>query len=147
MGSMKQQLAAVTQEREHLQRDLSMLEDQEREIADRKTALSARRDRTNRALSRKRAELSLLLGPLLQRELDRVGNPGGGMEAIASLAGMDPQAIWDLLSGEASPDADTWQRTYRLLAVCQSQLGLEAVTAARPSLRSRTSRNSYPRTS
>lgn len=131
MSTMTRQLAAVREDKERLQRDLPLLKEQEKELSERKTVLRAQRDRKARDLSRQRAELSLLLGPILQRELDRVGNPVGGIEAIASLAGMDPQAIWDLLSGEARPDTDTWQRIYRLLAVCQSQLGLEAVTAAR----------------
>jgi hypothetical protein len=76
-----------------------------------------------------RAKLSLLLNAAVQYELNKVGGDDG-VEVIASVVGIQAEAIWPLLAGTYRATPTVWMRLERILMLCHASEGVERVTIA-----------------
>jgi hypothetical protein len=76
-----------------------------------------------------RAKLSLLLNAAVQYELNKVGGDDG-VEVIASVVGIQAEAIWPLLAGTYRATPAVWTRLERILMLCHASEGIERVTVA-----------------
>lgn len=81
-------------------------------------------------MARWRAKLSLLLNAAVQYELNKVGGDDG-VEVIASVVGIQAEAIWPLLAGTYRATPTVWVRLERILMLCHASHGVERVTVAR----------------
>lgn len=98
------------------------------ENLDASTARARRRAVQDQILQTK-AELGLLIAGSVQYELDRL--PGtGGIELIASVAGVPVKEAWRLLSGSYQPSDAVWARIQQLLMLCQASQAAGKVLAA-----------------